>query len=82
MSDQEAVNLIFGVDDPKEAAELLVHQALENLSTDNLSAVVIRFQHAKLTLSKAESEEIIFDNDKTPTPRSVSANFSSETFQT
>ncbi|KAI9189109.1 mgpp2cl-1, protein phosphatase 2C-like protein 1 [Blastocladiella emersonii ATCC 22665] len=79
MSDQEAVNLILGQHEPQQAAELLVHQALENMSTDNLSAIVVRFVHPKRrpshasALESADSEEIIYDNDETPTPRSVYA---------
>ncbi|KAI9216669.1 phosphatase 2C-like domain-containing protein [Blastocladiella britannica] len=95
MSDQEAVNLLLGLDDPRAAAELLVQQALENMSTDNLSVIVVRFVHPKRRPSHAstgmlaasaaaaagtllgsgmrfESEEVVFDDDATPTQRSVS----------
>ena len=47
MSDQNAVNLVrdVGKDDPQKAAQALVDSALENMSQDNLSAMVIRFHH-------------------------------------
>jgi protein phosphatase PTC1 len=45
MTDQEAVDLVYFVQDPQEASEMLVKHALDNNSMDNLSCMVIRFQH-------------------------------------
>ncbi|KAI9316047.1 phosphatase 2C-like domain-containing protein [Dichotomocladium elegans] len=41
--DQDAVDLIKDVLDPQVASQKLVHHALTNFSTDNLSILVIRF---------------------------------------
>ncbi|GJN88177.1 hypothetical protein Rhopal_001142-T1 [Rhodotorula paludigena] len=40
-SDQEAVDLIKGVQDPQEASQRLLDHALSNFSTDNLSVLVV-----------------------------------------
>lgn len=37
MSDEEAVKLIRGVEDPQEASKILLDHALANFTTDNLS---------------------------------------------
>ncbi|GAB7358105.1 hypothetical protein MBLNU230_g0265t2 [Neophaeotheca triangularis] len=42
-SDQEAVDLIRGTQDPQAASKILVDHALARFSTDNLSCMVIRF---------------------------------------
>ncbi|KYG44605.1 hypothetical protein M433DRAFT_69034 [Acidomyces richmondensis BFW] len=42
-SDQEAVDLIRGVEDPQVASKCLVEHALSRFSTDNLSCMVVRF---------------------------------------
>lgn len=44
-SDQEAVDLVYDIQDPQEASEKLLAYALEKFSTDNLSVMVIRFVH-------------------------------------
>jgi protein phosphatase PTC1 len=41
--DQDAVDLVRGVEDPQEASKKLLEHALGNYSTDNLSVMVIRF---------------------------------------
>ncbi|KKZ66475.1 protein phosphatase [[Emmonsia] crescens] len=50
-SDQEAVDLIRGTEDPQLASKILVDHALSRFSTDNLSCMIVRFdtkaiQHA------------------------------------
>lgn len=40
--DQEAVNLIKEIKDPQECADCLVDYALDNRSTDNLTAIVVK----------------------------------------
>lgn len=45
MSDQDAVDLIKEVHDAQEASRMLVDQALKE-STDNITALVIRFPAA------------------------------------
>ena len=47
-SDQEAVDLIRGVQDPQTASKMLVEHALARFSTDNLSVMVVRFDPQKL----------------------------------
>ncbi|KAF2772919.1 PP2C-domain-containing protein [Teratosphaeria nubilosa] len=42
-SDQEAVDLIRGIEDPQAASKALVEHALSRFSTDNLSCMVVRF---------------------------------------
>lgn len=42
-SDQEAVDLVRGIQDPQAASRALVDHALARFSTDNLSVMVIRF---------------------------------------
>ena len=44
IEDQEAVELVRPIDDPKEASNLLVRRSLEKGSTDNITAMVIRFR--------------------------------------
>lgn len=41
--DQDAVDLVDGIKDPKEAAKRLLQHALSNFSTDNTSVMVVRF---------------------------------------
>ncbi|PKS13326.1 hypothetical protein jhhlp_000097 [Lomentospora prolificans] len=43
-SDQEAVDLVREIEDPNEAAKLLVDHALNRFSTDNLSCMIVRFK--------------------------------------
>lgn len=42
-SDQEAVDLVRGTQDPQAASRTLVDHALARFSTDNLSIMVVRF---------------------------------------
>ncbi|EGE80973.1 hypothetical protein RJZ56_004766 [Blastomyces dermatitidis] len=42
-SDQEAVDLIRGTEDPQLASKILVDHALSRFSTDNLSCMIVRF---------------------------------------
>jgi serine/threonine protein phosphatase PrpC len=44
LEDQEAVDLVRPIDDPKEASNLLVRRSLEKGSTDNITAMVVRFR--------------------------------------
>lgn len=53
-SDQEAVDLIRNVEDPSQAAKMLVDHALTRFSTDNLSCMVVRFDKAALMESHKE----------------------------
>jgi len=47
-SDQEAVDLVRGVNEPVSAAKMLVDHALARFSTDNLSCMVVRFDKNQL----------------------------------
>ncbi|KNE57508.1 hypothetical protein AMAG_03214 [Allomyces macrogynus ATCC 38327] len=75
LSDQEAVNLVMSCSDPQQAAEQLVHQALENMSTDNLSAIVVRFVHVQRRPSHPgglqDGDDEPGDGVTTPTPEKV-----------
>ena len=42
-SDQEAVDLVRGIEHPQEASRALVEHALARFSTDNLSCMIVRF---------------------------------------
>ncbi|KAF2015041.1 PP2C-domain-containing protein [Aaosphaeria arxii CBS 175.79] len=53
-SDQEAVDLIRGVQDPQVASKILVDHALARFSTDNLSCMVVRFDNKALKQRKNE----------------------------
>ncbi|KAJ1516953.1 Protein phosphatase 2C 1 [Coelomomyces lativittatus] len=84
LSDQEAVNLIRKIEDPQAAASFLVQKSLENLSTDNLSVIVIRFLRNFFTsnsISKRDPDSDIEaevneeSGGQTPTPSSVSLVF-------
>ncbi|AFR92631.1 protein phosphatase [Cryptococcus neoformans C23] len=44
-SDQEAVEIVQLVTDPQEASKRLLDHAMSNFSTDNLSVMVVRFNH-------------------------------------
>lgn len=52
-SDQEAVNLVYDIQDPQKASEKLLAHALEKYSTDNLSVMVVRFHHDEQPPSSA-----------------------------
>jgi protein phosphatase PTC1 len=43
-NDQEAVDLVRGIQDPVVASKTLVDHALSRFSTDNLSCMVVRFE--------------------------------------
>lgn len=45
--DQDAVDLIRGVKDAQDASKKLLDYAITNYSTDNLSVMVVRFNHGK-----------------------------------
>lgn len=53
-SDQEAVDLVRGVNDPAAASKQLVDHALNRFSTDNLSCMIVRLDHGKEDLADAE----------------------------
>jgi protein phosphatase PTC1 len=53
-SDQEAVELIRGIQDPQVASKTLVDHALARFSTDNLSCMVVRFDNKALKQRKQE----------------------------
>lgn len=40
--DQDAIELIKDIKDPQEAADYIVDFALDNRSTDNLTAIVVK----------------------------------------
>jgi len=44
IEDQEAVDLVRAIDDPREASNVLVRRSLEKGSMDNITAMVIRFR--------------------------------------
>lgn len=52
-SDQEAVDLVRYVDDPQEASKILVDHALQRFSSDNLSCMIVRLDHAKMRAAEA-----------------------------
>ncbi|KAG4417318.1 hypothetical protein IFR04_009533 [Cadophora malorum] len=72
-SDQEAVDLVRGQQDPVAAAKQLVDHALARFSTDNLSCMIVRFnKSALLTTTKEPSSAIGVEGD----PNSVSGKIS------
>ncbi|CAL3966455.1 hypothetical protein PZA11_003106 [Diplocarpon coronariae] len=63
-SDQEAVDLIRGQQDPVSAAKQLVDHALARFSTDNLSCMIVRLnKSALLTTSSQPSSAIGVEGD-------------------
>ncbi|KAH7000288.1 phosphatase 2C-like domain-containing protein [Ilyonectria destructans] len=46
-TDQEAVDLVRNTDDPIAASKMLVDHALNRFSTDNLSCMIVRLDHAQ-----------------------------------
>lgn len=54
-SDQEAVELVRGIQDPQVASKTLVDHALARFSTDNLSCMVVRFDNKALKARKNEA---------------------------
>ncbi|KAH7419440.1 phosphatase 2C-like domain-containing protein [Cadophora sp. MPI-SDFR-AT-0126] len=72
-SDQEAVDLVRGQQDPVAAAKQLVDHALARFSTDNLSCMIVRLnKSALLTTTKEPSSAIGVEGD----PNSVSGKIS------
>ena len=55
-SDQEAVDLVRGIQDPQAASRALVEHALARFSTDNLSCMVVRFDNKALKQRKTEAQ--------------------------
>ncbi|PSN66276.1 PP2C-domain-containing protein [Corynespora cassiicola Philippines] len=53
-SDQEAVDLVRGIQDPQVASKTLVDHALARFSTDNLSCMIVRFDNKALKARKNE----------------------------
>jgi len=43
--DQKVVDLVRPVPDAQEAAQTLIRYALEHFTTDNVTALVVRFKH-------------------------------------
>lgn len=63
-SDQEAVDLIRGINDPQHASKVLVDHALARFSTDNLSCMVIRFDSKAVQQTATnQSQNIGVDGD-------------------
>jgi protein phosphatase PTC1 len=54
--DQEAVDLVRGVQDPVAASKQLVDHALSCFSTDNLSCMIVRFDREALVQSHSNNE--------------------------
>ncbi|CAI6332656.1 unnamed protein product [Periconia digitata] len=55
-TDQEAVDLVRGIQDPQAASKALVDHALARFSTDNLSCMIIRFDNKALKQRKTEAQ--------------------------
>lgn len=55
-SDQEAVDLVRGIQDPQAASKTLVDHALARFSTDNLSCMIVRFDNKALKQRKTEAQ--------------------------
>ncbi|KAF6812635.1 protein phosphatase [Colletotrichum sojae] len=71
-SDQDAVDLVRNVEDPVEAAKLLVDHALNRFSTDNLSCMIVRLDKAALLESQNDKESSIGVERPPPNPAKVS----------
>jgi len=54
-SDQEAVDLVRNTHDPQAASKQLVDHALARFSTDNLSCMVVRFDHRSVAERQKEA---------------------------
>ncbi|EEH15747.1 hypothetical protein PABG_05834 [Paracoccidioides brasiliensis Pb03] len=64
-SDQEAVDLVRGTEDPQVASKILVDHALSRFSTDNLSCMIVRFDTKAIQLAI---------NQRTPPPSAADNN--------
>ncbi|KAF2643825.1 PP2C-domain-containing protein [Massarina eburnea CBS 473.64] len=68
-SDQEAVDLVRGIQDPQAASKALVDHALARFSTDNLSCMIVRFDNKALKQRKTEAQLGV---DKDPSKAGIS----------
>ncbi|KAH7140744.1 phosphatase 2C-like domain-containing protein [Dactylonectria macrodidyma] len=75
-TDQEAVDLVRNVEDPIVASKKLVDHALNRFSTDNLSCMIVRLDHALRKDDRdsvSEADKAVNDTAKTITDGSVPA---------
>ena len=56
-TDQEAVDLIKGIESPQEASESLLKASLDRGSTDNVTVIVVRFQSTPVDNPVEDPEE-------------------------
>ncbi|KFH43922.1 Protein phosphatase 2C-like protein [Hapsidospora chrysogenum ATCC 11550] len=61
-SDQEAVDLVRGIQDPIVASKTLVDHALSRFSTDNLSCMVVRFEK-EATIQSQNNRDVGVETD-------------------
>jgi len=67
-SDQEACDLVRGVQDPQQGSKILVDHALARFSTDNLSCMVVRLDPSgQKAVQEASSENLIGVEGDPPT---------------
>ncbi|CAM1510021.1 Fc.00g003560.m01.CDS01 [Cosmosporella sp. VM-42] len=64
-TDQEAVDLVRGVQDPSSASKLLVDHALNRFSTDNLSCMIVRFDREALLQNQKQDVGVETDGGST-----------------
>ncbi|KAL2271482.1 hypothetical protein VTJ83DRAFT_853 [Remersonia thermophila] len=67
-TDQEAIDLVRDIQNPVEAAKLLVDHALSRFSTDNLSCMVIRFDREALLNMQNNKDRAIGVEGDNPSP--------------
>ncbi|KAF7542956.1 hypothetical protein G7Z17_g11133 [Cylindrodendrum hubeiense] len=74
-TDQEAVDLVRNLEDPITAAKILVDHALNRFSTDNLSCMIVRLDHAPVKDygDTAHADKIVTDATKTSADGSAPA---------
>ncbi|KAH6976124.1 phosphatase 2C-like domain-containing protein [Ilyonectria sp. MPI-CAGE-AT-0026] len=80
-TDQEAVDLVRNTEDPIAASKMLVDHALNRFSTDNLSCMIVRLDHAQGKDdgdSGREADKIVNDVTKKATDGSAPAGGVSE----
>lgn len=70
-TDQEAVDLVRGIQDPQAASKALVDHALARFSTDNLSCMIVRFDNKAVKQRKTEAQMGV-DKDISATKAGVS----------